>query len=213
MNQDRFTAAIAGQVLAAAAARREMLTSIVTVAQRIFLARAASIALLDDESGDFVFEAVAGEGERSLVGVRFPTGQGIAGMVAQTGEATIIDDLTRDPRFARNVAEQTGYVPHAMMVAPLLHDEDTLGVLSVLDRGQTGRSSLQELELLSAFANQAALALTLGQAATRAADVIENGDDDIAVVARLAGRLDALSGERRDAAIRLLAALNTLLGD
>jgi GAF domain-containing protein len=211
MSEDRFVAAIAGHVLAAAGARREMLASIVAVAQRIFLARAASIALLDEGHGDFVFEAVAGEGEASLIGARFPFGQGIAGVVAQTGEAAIVDDLARDPRFARDVAEQTGYVPNAMMVAPLLSGEETLGVLSVLDRGETGRSSLQELELLAAFADQAALALALGDAARRAAGVLGEGGEDITAVAALAGRLDGLEGERREAGVRLLAALNVLL--
>ena len=59
----------------------------------------------------------------------------------------VVDDLTNDPRFARGVAEESGYVPTAMMVAPLLGEEDTLGVLSVLDRGRTGRTSLEELNL------------------------------------------------------------------
>ena len=60
-------------------------------------------------------------------------------------------------------------MPTAMMVAPLLGEEDTLGVLSVLDRGRTGRTSLEELNLLGAFAEQAALALALGESAGRAA--------------------------------------------
>lgn len=213
MSAERFVAAIAGQVLAAAGARRELLASIVGVSQRIFLARAASIALLDESTNDFVFTAVAGEGDTSLIGVRFPYGHGIAGLVAQTSEPTIIDDLTRDPRFARNVAEQTGYVPTAMMVAPLLRGERTLGVLSVLDRGQTGRSSLQELQLLTAFADQAALAVDLSQSARRAADLLDNAEDDLAAVATLTRRLDTLHGERREAGTRLLAALNDLLDE
>ena len=162
---DRFQSAVAADVLAAAAARAELLQSIVQVARAIFVARAASIALLDARAGDFVFEAVAGEGAGTLVGTRFPAGEGVAGTVAQSGEPAIIDDLSQHPRFARDRAAETGYVPEAIMVAPLLREERTLGVLSVLDRGSSGRSTLQELELLVHFADQAALALDAGEAA------------------------------------------------
>jgi GAF domain-containing protein len=187
---------------------RALLQSIVDVARAIFLSQAASIAVLDAESGHFRFEAVSGEGAERLLGTTFPLGQGIAGTVAQTGEPMVVDDLTNDPRFARGVAEESGYVPAAMMVAPLLGEEDTLGVLSVLDRGRTGRTSLEELNLLGAFAEQAALALALDESAGRAA-ALHGGD--LERVMRLASRIDALSGPRRDAAVRLLDALEALL--
>lgn len=209
----RFQAAVAAELLAAAAARTELLESIVRVARAIFLAQAASIALLDDASQDFVFEAVAGQGADRLVGMRFPAGQGVAGTVAQTGEPVIIDDLARDPRFARDVASDTGYVPQAMMVAPLERGERTLGVLSVLDRGRTGRTALQELELLVAFATQAALAVDVGESAQHAAALIEQAPAQLGLVAHLAQRLDGLPPGRRDAGLRLLADLHTLIGD
>ena len=47
------------------------------------------------------------------------------------------------------------------MAAPLLHDERALGVLSVLDRPEQSLFSLQEMELLGLFANQAAIAVDL----------------------------------------------------
>ena len=214
MSEERFSSAVAGQVLAGAGARQALLQSIADVARAIFLARAASIAVLDPATRVFRFEAVAGEGAQRLVGSTFPFGEGIAGTVAQTGESMVVDDLTRDPRFARGVAEESGYVPGAIMVAPLLGDEDTLGVLSVLDRGRTERSTIQELELLEAFAVQAALAVQLGEGAARAAQLLSgSADDDVGRVAALASRLDTLDGPRRAAAVRLLDALGELIGD
>jgi len=190
--------------------RQALLQSITDVARAIFLSQAASIAVLDAGSGHFRFEAVSGEGAERLLGTTFPLGQGIAGTVAQTGEPMVVDDLTNDPRFARGVAEESGYVPAAMMVAPLLGEEDTLGVLSVLDRGRTGRTSLEELSLLGAFAEQAALALAIDESAGRAAAL---HGADLERVTRLASRIDALSGPRREAAVRLLDALEALLRD
>jgi GAF domain-containing protein len=190
--------------------RQALLQSITDVARAIFLSRAASIAVLDAGSGQFRFEAVSGEGAERLLGTTFPLGQGIAGTVAQTGEPMVVDDLTNDPRFARGVAEESGYVPTAMMVAPLLGEEDTLGVLSVLDRGRTGRTSLEELNLLGAFGEQAALALALDESAGRAAALPPG---DLAHATRLAARIEELGGTRREAALQLLDALETLLRD
>jgi GAF domain-containing protein len=190
--------------------RQALLQSITDVARAIFLSRAASIAVLDAGSGQFRFEAVSGEGAERLLGTTFPLGQGIAGTVAQTGEPMVVDDLTNDPRFARSVAEESGYVPTAMMVAPLLGEEDTLGVLSVLDRGRTGRTSLEELNLLGAFGERAALALALDESAGRAAALPPG---DLAHATRLAARIEELGGTRREAALQLLDALETLLRD
>ena len=52
-----------------------------------------------------MFEAVAGEGEDDLVGMRFPSGTGIAGWVLSTRQPLVIEDVANDPRFARDVAE------------------------------------------------------------------------------------------------------------
>jgi GAF domain-containing protein len=211
---DPFSAAVAAEVLAGAAARRELLQSIVEVARAIFGAKAASVAVLDEAGGDFVFEAVAGAGEGDLVGTRFRAGQGLAGAAAATGEPMVIDDLRADRRFARDVAEDTGYVPDAMMVAALLRGERTLGVLSVLDR-QRLRPGLDDLHLLEAFAGQAAQALELSDAARRAARLLDGDDapDELAAVAPVLRRLLATEDpDRRAAGLALLAALDGLLG-
>ena len=211
MTDGGFREAIAGNVLAAAGARNELLQSIADTARAIFLAEAASIAVLDEPARDFVFEAVSGQGDTALLGARFPVGEGIAGAVAETGEPVVIDDLSRDPRFARDIAAETGYTPQAMMVSPLRRGERTLGVLSVLDRGATGRSTLQELELLVVFATQAAVALDVTEAARRASALLDRDAIEETALARLLDSLDALEGERRDAATRLIAALADLL--
>lgn len=59
----------------------------------------------------------------------------------------------------RDLAESTEFVPHALMAAPLLHEDRVLGVLEVLDPAPQSRSDLGDLELLALFARQAAVAL------------------------------------------------------
>ena len=129
-----------------------------------------------------------------------------------TRQPLVLEDVGGDPRFARDAAESTGYVPRGLMAVPLLHGERALGVLQVLDR-ESERFSLAEIDLLGLFANQAAIALDLLARARRARALLE-GDGEAAVVARLAALVDARAQERRrDRRVRFLEALEALLRD
>ena len=207
---DPSLAAAAG-VLPDEAQHRALLQSIVEAARAIFSARAASIFLHDEETDELVFEAAAGERSGEVLGLRFPSSTGIAGWVLVTRQPLVVDDLAGDPRFAREVAEKTGYVPRTLMSVPLLYEERALGVLQVLDRREEARSGLAEMELLGLFASQAAIALDLLRGARRARAVIEGGGGDVAAVTALASTLDGLEGEQREAGVSLLRALEVLL--
>jgi GAF domain-containing protein len=214
MSED-LRAAVAAGVLGAEESHRELLQSVVEVARAIFRAKASSIFLLDEAADELVFEAVAGEGAGELVGKRFPSSTGIAGWVLVTRQPLVIDDVTADRRFGRDVAESTGYVPKGLMAVPLLHEERSLGVLEVLDRPTDTRFTLKEMDLLGAFANQAAIALDLLQRARRARAALD-GDGDAALLARVATKLEQRGDDEDDdgsraAAVQLLRALEQLL--
>jgi GAF domain-containing protein len=204
-------AAVAAGALGSEESYRELLQSIVEVARAIFRARASSVFLHDEESDELVFEAVAGEGAGELIGKRFPSSTGVAGWVLVTRQPLVVEELGTDPRFSREVAESTGFVPKGLMAVPLLHDERALGVLEVLDRPQEAAFSLKEMELLGLFANEAAIALDLLQGARRARALLEEEGTDASALARFSQRLTDAPPERRQAAERLLEALDELL--
>jgi GAF domain-containing protein len=203
-----LNSAVAAAALGSEERFRELLRSVVGVARAIFAARASSILLLDEDANELVFEAVVGEGEEGLLGRRFPAGTGVAGWVMATRTPLVIEDVAADPRFAKDVAEGTGYVPQGLMAVPLLHDERALGVLEVLDR--QSHFTLQEMELLGLFASQAAIALDLLQRAREAERALA-GDGRLDAVARLASTLSELDEDRRPEADRLLGALAAVL--
>jgi GAF domain-containing protein len=210
--KSELQAAVAAGVVGSEESHRALLNAIVEVARSIFGARASSILLLDEATEELVFEAVVGEGEDELLGMRFPAGKGIAGWVLATRTPLVIEDVRTDPRFATDVAEGTGYVPSGLMAAPLIHDEEALGVLEVLDRPDASLFSLQEMELLGLFANQASIAVDLLQRSRKAERVLGAEEGELAVVARLARAVDALEGTRREAGLRLLEDLTDTLG-
>jgi GAF domain-containing protein len=210
---DDLRAAVAAGVLGSEEQFRGLLQSIVDVARAIFRAKASSILLLDEQTDELVFEAAADPQAETLIGKRFPSSTGVAGFVLVSRQPLVIEDVLADPRFSKETAESTGFVPKGLMAVPLLHEERALGVLEVLDRPQDSRFTLAEMELLGLFANQAAIALDLLQRA-RLAQAALAGEGDLGVLARVAEALERSRVDEdgsREAALGLLTELEKLL--
>lgn len=141
----------------------ELLQTIVEAAARIFGAAAASIALVDERAGQIVFRVAYGAGSETVIGMRIAMDQGIAGYVANTGQPIAISNVQTDPRFARDTAERTGYVPKSILAMPLIVDDRVIGVMEVLDKISAPSFGMQDMELLGIFARQAAIAIHQSQ--------------------------------------------------
>jgi GAF domain-containing protein len=169
MAQPPMDAALAALVAAArrsAIARRvqgdvetRLLQSIVDATARLFDAEASSIALFETDPDRLEFRVAAGEKGAGAIGLTVPPTQGIAGYVYSTGQALALSDVGNDPRFNRDAAEQTGYIPRSIAAAPLFDEHGTLGVLQVLDKRGSPTFSLADMELLAVFASQATVAI------------------------------------------------------
>ena len=141
------------------AGTQELLRSLTETARQLFGAAACSLALLSEDDSELVYTIAAGEGAQDLAGMRISSSAGIAGWVAQSGQPIAVSDLASDPRFAVEVAEQTGYVPQAILAVPVETPQRMLGVISLLDRDLRRPGAEHDMALLSLFADQAALAL------------------------------------------------------
>ena len=126
-----------------------------------------------------------------------------------TRQPLVLEDVGGDPRFARDAAESTGYVPRGLMAVPLLHRR-TRPRRPPGARPGDERFSLAEMDLLGLFANQAAIALDLLARARRAKALLA-GDGEAAVVARLAALVDERALSERTESVRFLEALEALL--
>lgn len=138
---------------------QRLLSALTDTARRVFNAQACSLALLSEDESELVYTTAAGSGADDVTGMRMPSSKGIAGWVVASGQPVAISDLRNDARFARDLAENTGYVPTAILAVPVQSEVRLLGVLSVLDRDADRPGASADLALLSVFADQAAIAL------------------------------------------------------
>jgi hypothetical protein len=140
-------------------AARAVLETIVRTVAGVFGAAAASIAFLD--GADLVYEAAWGAGASEVVGLRLPEGAGLSGAVVASGEGVAVPECRTDPRFSKAVAAKTGYVPHTMLVTPLIREGRTIGALSLLDRRDGQPYRHEDLARAALFADLAVVALDL----------------------------------------------------
>lgn len=136
-----------------------LLQLIVDATVSLFAAEAASIALFERDPDRLEFRVAGGAHGAEVVGLSVAPTEGIIGYVFSTGESVALSDITADPRFDREVAEQTGYVPRSVAAVPLVSETQVVGVLQALDKSSGETFSPRDMELLAAFAGQAGAAI------------------------------------------------------
>lgn len=92
--------------------------------------------------------------------IRLPVGKGVAGWVAEQGEAALIPDAYEDARFNPEVDRRTGYRTRSILCVPMRdqHGEIT-GVIQVLNKKGGGPFTEDDEELLDTLASQATIAV------------------------------------------------------
>src|SRR6266581_2463038 len=149
----------AASVLGAPAEHAQLLEQIVQTAMHVLRAHAGSLYLVDESSGELVFEVALGERAAPLRGQRFPLGQGVAGWVAASGQALAVADVQQDPLWAKEIGHTVGYAPRTMLAMPLLLRDSVTGVLQLLDKDGGDPFSAGDMATLGLFTQQAAVAI------------------------------------------------------
>ncbi|MBZ4419839.1 sigma 54-interacting transcriptional regulator [Myxococcus sp. RHSTA-1-4] len=106
--------------------------------------------------------------------IRVKLGQGVAGTVAELGQAINVPDPRGERRFFADIDRMTGYRTNSLLAVPLRDADGALyGVLQVLNRRGGDNFTAEDTERLTAIASQVSTALqstTLYQELQRAKD-------------------------------------------
>lgn len=116
-------------------------------------ASSGSVILVDRESGVLRIEAERGLGSDVKEKIRLRIGEGITGWVVKEGAPVLVPEVHADPRYVEANPEV-----RSEMAAPIRWGDETVGVLNV-DHTSPQAFAPEDLELLTAFANVAAVAL------------------------------------------------------
>src|ERR1700704_6055069 len=84
-------------------------------AEQMLLCEASSIMLLDDEKEHLYFKVATGEKGGVVTRYKIKMGEGAAGLVAQSREPILINDVASDPRFAAKYDQISGFQTRSLL--------------------------------------------------------------------------------------------------
>jgi len=132
-----------------------MLEKIVKSSANMLGAHISGLYLMRSESD--LLELVVGYNMPGhLIGTTLKPGEGLSGLIAQTGETMMIDDYQAWENRAA-VYENASF--RRVLGIPLRIKGSVIGVFTILDDEKTGPYSTEEIRLASLFAEQAAIAV------------------------------------------------------
>ncbi len=148
---------------------------------------AASLALLDEETGELVFQVASGRAASKIVGTRLQPGVGLAGWVVEHNEPVFTTEVQADERFYPEIDREVGFKTHGLACVPIRMQDKTIGVLEAINP-RSGTLDTRDIELLTGIADLAGTAIVHAQlfkdtqaARQRYASLFEDSIDSILI--------------------------------
>jgi len=138
----------------------KLLELIIDTATKMMQAKASSLLLLDPKTKKLYFKVAIGERKEEVRKYEINLGQGIAGLVAQTGEPLLIQDVTHDPRWYKQIRESIGFRRRSSACVPMKMGDEIIGVMEIIDKEDGSPIQNEDMKTLTVFAELASLAIS-----------------------------------------------------
>jgi signal transduction histidine kinase len=148
----------AGRLLGSSLDPQRVLAATLSQVNEVLDVEAASLALVDRETGFITFELAIGGGNDAVKGLRLEPGQGIVGQSIADGRAVLVADVMSDPRWFGGVDQVSGYETRSLMCVPLRVKGQVIGALEVLNK-RDGPFTVDDLQLVTSLGDLAAQAI------------------------------------------------------
>jgi len=150
----------------------QLLQTIMTTAAALLGAEAASLLIYDPAAHELTFEVAVGETEKQIKTLRMPADAGIAGWVLKHQKPTIVDKVQADPHFSDSIDRALGFVTRSVLAVPLSVRDRVIGVIEVINKKEKTGFNERDLEVATAFAAQAAIAIDNARLYEKLADTV-----------------------------------------
>ena len=136
----------------------EVLNEVMDEIIRLTGAERASLMLVEPESGELQFRAARNIDRETIVSSSFEISRSIVNQVAESGDPILTTNAQADPRFKKRQSV-IGYNLRSILCVPLRVGGDVTGVIYADNRILTGLFTDHDLDMLTAFSGQAAVAI------------------------------------------------------
>ena len=158
------------------------------------------LMLRNERTGEMEYRVARNIDRETIEQSTFTISRSVINRVAETGEPIVTTNAQSDPRFSSQESI-VSFALRSILCVPLKIKEDTIGVIYADNRIRAGLFGDSELELLVAFANQAAVAIEntrlFRQIRATLAEIQEIKDLMDDVFASIASGVVVIDGENR----------------
>lgn len=137
----------------------DILTTIMKRAKVMTKAQAWSVLLVDEETGQLVFEKAEGKKSGNIKKHRLKMGEGIAGWVAQEGIPVVVPDVSKDQRFLGKIDKVIRFKTKSLMCIPVKSRDKIIWVLEFVNKTTGDPFPREDLDLLMRLVDQTAIAI------------------------------------------------------
>ncbi|MEN8242279.1 MAG: GAF domain-containing protein [Chloroflexota bacterium] len=162
-----------------------LLQNILNSAVEILNCEAGSLLLVDMETDELVFEVVVGPVAEQFLGDRLEPGVGIAGKAAEEMRPMIVNNVEQSSDWFSEPDQETGFKTKGMLVVPMHYKGTVIGVLQVLNKLNGMPFTIDDQELLTAFAGQAAVAVENVRLYTQTDQELSSRVEELSVMQRI----------------------------
>jgi signal transduction histidine kinase len=144
----------------------DVLTQVMDAVIQLTGAERGFLTLIDPDTGNLNLQAARNIEQETLQKKDMAISRTVIQSVINNSEGVVTTDAQSDPRFSRQESVIV-YALRSIMCAPLLARGTIIGVIYVDNRAQSSLFTKDDLDLLSAFAYQAAVAIENARLYTR----------------------------------------------
>ncbi|WP_170008121.1 GAF and HD-GYP domain-containing protein [Bacillus fonticola] len=137
----------------------EVFQNILLQMVKVIKAEAGTLWVVDEEKEEVTASAAYGPTSSTIRNIKMNRGEGIVGKVILTGKPYLIENVAKEPAWARRVDETSGFITRSMITVPLNAKGKAIGALQLLNKKNDDFFSDEDVNLALALANQSALAL------------------------------------------------------
>jgi signal transduction histidine kinase len=138
---------------------KPLLHKVMSLTEELLNNEASAVMLVDPHNKELYWEVSRGDKSEFFEGKQtLPLGKGIAGNVALTGKAVLLNDVQQDPRWNGSYDKKTGFRTRSMICVPIQFHDKILGIIEIINKKE-GEFTSRDLRILEVLAAQTGVAI------------------------------------------------------
>ncbi|RME51833.1 MAG: GAF domain-containing protein, partial [Caldilineae bacterium] len=163
------------RIISATLDREKALRLVMEKAVEILQTEAGSVFLVDESGKNLIFEVALGPTGMQLVGAKIAMDtHSIAGSIAVSQEPLIVNNVAKDPRWNTRFDEATDFHTRDILGVPMIAFNRVVGVIEVINKLDGSPFTAEDLNTLTIFSAQAAIAIVNAERFTQTDQALTN---------------------------------------